>query len=103
MSGRRAVASPRAVNVEDLRRLARRRLPRVVFDYLDGGAEDEVTLRANRRAFDGITFRPRHAVGLPEGNLRTNVLGTELAFPARSEEHTSELQSPVHLVCRLLL
>jgi len=82
MSGRRAVASPRAVNVEDLRRLARRRLPRVVFDYLDGGAEDEVTLRANRRAFDGITFRPRHAVGLPEGNLRTNVLGTELAFPA---------------------
>jgi L-lactate dehydrogenase (cytochrome) len=62
--------------------LARRRLPRVVFDYLDGGAEDEVTLRANRQVFDGITFRPRHAVGLPAGNLRTTVLGTELAFPA---------------------
>lgn len=77
MSGR-----PRAVNVEDLRRLARRRLPRVVFDYLDGGAEDEITLRANRQVFDAISFRPRHAVGLPEGRLRTTVLGIELAFPA---------------------
>src|SRR5438874_4794188 len=58
----RAVASPRVVNIEDLRQLARRRLPRVVFDYLDGGAEGEVTLRENRRAFDTVTFRPRHAV-----------------------------------------
>ena len=82
MSGRRAVASPRAINVDDLRRLARRRLPRVVFDYLDGGAEDEITLRANRQVFDAISFRPRHAVGLPEGRLRTTVLGIELAFPA---------------------
>ena len=41
----RAVASPRVINVEDLRPLARRRLPRAVFDYLDGGAEAEVTLR----------------------------------------------------------
>lgn len=54
----------------------------MVFDYLDGGAEDEVTLRANRRAFEAITFRPRHAVGLPEGRLQTTVLGTDLAFPA---------------------
>ena len=77
MSGR-----PHAVNVEDLRRLAKRRLPRVVFDYLDGGAEDEITLRANRGAFEAITFRPRHAVGLPEGRLQTTVLGSELAFPA---------------------
>ena len=65
-----------------MRRLARRRLPKVVFDYLDGGAEDEVTLRSNRRAFDAITFRPRHAVGLPEGGLQTTVLASELAFPA---------------------
>ena len=54
----------------------------MVFDYLDGGAEAEITLSANRRAFDAITFRPRHAVGLPEGRLRTTVLGAELAFPA---------------------
>lgn len=82
MSGRQVRTVRRAVNVEDLRRLAQRRLPRVVFDYLDGGAEDEVTLRSNHRAFDGITFRPRHAVGLPEGRLQTTVLGSELALPA---------------------
>ena len=75
------VASPRVINIEDLRRLARRRLPRVVFDYLDGGAEGEVTLRENRRAFETVTFRPRHAVVLPEADLRTTVLGTELALP----------------------
>lgn len=75
------LASPRVVNIEDLRRLARRRLPRVIFDYLDGGAEGEVTLRENRRAFDAVTFRARHAVVSPEADLRTTVLGTELAIP----------------------
>src|SRR5205085_1414511 len=74
-----SVASPRVVNIEDLRQLARRRLPRVVFDYLDGGAEGEVTLRENRRAFDAVTFRPRHAVSVPGVDLRTAVLGRERA------------------------
>jgi isopentenyl diphosphate isomerase/L-lactate dehydrogenase-like FMN-dependent dehydrogenase len=78
----RAVASPRVVNIEDLRRLAQRRVPKVVFDYIDGGAEGEVTLRENRRAFDAVTFRPRHAVAIPACDLRTRVLGSELAFPA---------------------
>ena len=50
---------PKVVNIEDLRRLAQRRLPRPVFDYLDGGAEDEITLRENTRAFRDIRFRPR--------------------------------------------
>src|SRR5256714_3002468 len=76
-----SVASPRVVNIEDLRQLARRRLPRVVFDYLDGGAEGEVTLRENRRAFDAVTFRPRHAVSMSGVDLRTTVLGRELALP----------------------
>ena len=49
------MALSRAVSIEDLRRLARRRLPRVVFDYLDGGAEGEVTLRANTDAFAQIS------------------------------------------------
>jgi L-lactate dehydrogenase (cytochrome) len=79
----RTIASPRVVNIEDLHRLARRRLPQVVFDYLDGGAEDEVTLRANRTAFDSVTFRPRHAVALPEKcDLSCRVLGLDLSFPA---------------------
>jgi len=77
-----SVASPCVVNIEDLRLLARRRLPKVVFDYLDGGAEGEVTLRHNRQAFDAVTFRPRHAVSLPGVDLRATVLGHELAFPA---------------------
>lgn len=71
----------RAINVEDLRSLARRRLPRVVFDYMDGGAEDEITLRENCRAFQGITFRPRQAALTGGADLRTRVLGTELALP----------------------
>lgn len=78
----RAVASPRVINIEDLRRRARRRLPRVVFEYLDGGADGEVTLRENCRAFETLTFRPRQAVPLPPCELRTTVLGTEIAFPA---------------------
>ena len=49
----------RAVNIEDLHLIARKRLPRVVYDYLAGGAEDEVTLRANRAAFRRLYFRPR--------------------------------------------
>ena len=61
----RAVDSPRVLTIEDLRRLARRRLPRVVFDYIDGGAEGEVTLRANCRAFEDVTFSPRCAVATP--------------------------------------
>src|SRR5260370_27992603 len=76
------VASPRVVNIADLRTLARRRLPRVVFDYVDGGAEDEITLRENRRAFEEIAFRPRQAVAMAECDLRTRVLGCELSIPA---------------------
>src|ERR1700733_4474552 len=71
----------RAVNIDDLRELARRRVPRIVFNYIDGGAEDEWTLRENRRAFDRITFRPSQAVAVPACDLRTRVLGMELAMP----------------------
>lgn len=78
----RAVASPRVVNIEDLRSLALRRLPKVVFDYLDGGAEAEVTMHENRRAFDAVTFRPRHAVAVPHCDLRVRVLDFNLSFPA---------------------
>ena len=78
----RAVAPPRVVSVEDLRSLARRRLPGVVFDYVDGGAEGEVTLRENRRAFDAVTFRPRQGVVIRQCDLRARVLGFDLALPA---------------------
>ena len=77
----RSVQPPGVLNIEDLRRTAKRRLPRVVFDYIDGGAEDEWTLRANCRAFRKVTFRPRCAVAVPSCDLRTVVLGTPLPMP----------------------
>ncbi len=77
----RAVASPRVVSIADFRPLARRRLPKAVFDYLDGGADGEITLRENCRVYDDVTFRPRHAVALPQCDLRTRVLGLDLALP----------------------
>jgi isopentenyl diphosphate isomerase/L-lactate dehydrogenase-like FMN-dependent dehydrogenase len=73
--------SLRAINVEDLRSLAQRRVPKVVFDYIDGGAEAEVTLRENLRAFDEVTFRPRQAVAISDCDLRTRVLGLDLSMP----------------------
>src|SRR6266702_2306307 len=76
-----ALGPPRVVNIEDLRRLAQRRLPRPVFDYLDGGAEDESTLRENPRAFNDILFRPRNAVAFDKCDLSVHVLGLNLAFP----------------------
>ena len=81
MNGAYAVASPRVVCIEDFRPIARRRVPRAVFDYLDGGAEGEVTLRENCRAFQDVTFRPRHAVALGKCDLGTRVLGFDLALP----------------------
>jgi isopentenyl diphosphate isomerase/L-lactate dehydrogenase-like FMN-dependent dehydrogenase len=77
----RSVQAPRVINIEDLRRAAKRRLPRVVFDYIDGGAEAEQTLRANSRAFETVTLRPRCAVATPVCDLRTTVIGTSLSMP----------------------
>jgi L-lactate dehydrogenase (cytochrome) len=61
--------------------MARRRLPRVVFDYIDGGADAEITLRENCRVFETVTFRPRSAVANAECRLRTTVLGASLELP----------------------
>ena len=77
----RSVRFPRVVNIADLRELARRRVPAVVFAYIDGGAEDEITLRENSRAFSDITFRPRQCVAVPACDLRTTVLGATLELP----------------------
>jgi len=76
-----SVASPRVVCIADFRPIARQRVPQSVFDYLDGGAEGEVTLRENCRVFEDVTFRPRHAVVVPECSTRTRVLGFDLALP----------------------
>ena len=79
MSDTRRLA--RAVNIADLRRLAHRRLPRVVFDYIDGGADGEVTLADSTRSWDQVLFRPRQAVRLGGVDTRTTVLGSDLEAP----------------------
>lgn len=76
-----AVTSPDVLTIADLRRLAKRRLPRVAFDYIDGGADGEVTLRENCRAFEDVTFRPRCAIATASCDLRTTVLGVPIELP----------------------
>ena len=70
-----------AVNIEDLRRLALRRLPRGVFNYIDGGAEDEVTLRANSDAFRRWNFAPRVLEDVSQVDTGVTLLGRRLPFP----------------------
>jgi isopentenyl diphosphate isomerase/L-lactate dehydrogenase-like FMN-dependent dehydrogenase len=77
----RVLKSSQVVNIADLRRLAQKRLPKAVFDYVDGGAEAESTLAENCRAFSDVLFRPRGAVAMGECNLRTRVLGHEISMP----------------------
>ncbi len=78
----RALDPSKVVNVEDLRRIAQQRIPKAVFDYLDGGAEAEQTLRENCSAFRDVMFRPRGAVAVGACDIKTRVLGYEIAFPA---------------------
>jgi L-lactate dehydrogenase (cytochrome) len=82
MAANHGVNSSAVVNIDDLRTLARRRVPKSVFDYLDGGAEAELTLAENCRAFRDVLFRPRGAVAVGDCDLKTRVLGYELSFPA---------------------
>ncbi|HET7499005.1 MAG TPA: alpha-hydroxy acid oxidase [Candidatus Eisenbacteria bacterium] len=71
----------RAINVEELRGMARKRVPRFVFDFLDGGAEDERTLDANRRSFERLRFRPRTLVGVSGRSMVAPILGSPSALP----------------------
>jgi L-lactate dehydrogenase (cytochrome) len=71
----------RVLNYRDARRLARRALPRGVFDYVDGGTEDERTLRRNTAAFAELSFRPRMGIWVPKPEMATTLFGQELSFP----------------------
>lgn len=71
----------RARNIGDLRAAAQRRLPRVVFDYLEGGAEDHVSARANRESFEALGFAPRTLVDVSQRSLQTTVLGSRFDAP----------------------
>jgi L-lactate dehydrogenase (cytochrome) len=71
----------RCHDLDDLRQAARRRLPRPVFDYIDGAADEEISLRANRAAFQSWQFRPRVLRDVADPDLRVTVLGRELPVP----------------------
>ncbi len=68
-------------SVSDLRRAARRRLPRAVFDYLEGGAEQERTLRDNQARYERYRFQPRVLTGSAAPSLKQMLLGRELPLP----------------------
>ena len=71
----------RAVNIEDIRQLAQRSLPRAVFEVIEGGAGDELTLKANRADLDAIALLPRSLVDVTEIDLTTTVVGQEFSMP----------------------
>ncbi|MBC7724235.1 MAG: alpha-hydroxy-acid oxidizing protein [Burkholderiaceae bacterium] len=68
-------------NFEDARSAARRQLPQAIFDYVDGGAEDEVTLGWNTQGFRDLSFEPRGGTWIAAPDLRTTVLGLDLSMP----------------------
>jgi len=70
-----------AVSIEDLRVIAKRRLPRAIFDFFDGGAEDEVTLRENQAAFERIRLRPKVLVDVSSVDLGTALLEKPSSLP----------------------
>src|SRR5829696_4542652 len=67
--------------IADLRRMAKRVLPRPIFDFADGGAQDERTLRRNEQAFDGITLLPRPLNGAAERDLSLELFGRRISMP----------------------
>src|SRR4051794_10761507 len=68
-------------SVDDLRAAARHRLPRAVFDVIDGGAGDELTLHANRAAFEQLWLRPRGLADVSAIDTTTTVFGERIAMP----------------------
>ncbi len=71
----------RVLNYQDARRFAKRTLPRAVFDYVDGGTEDEVTMRRNTEAFRDLRFRPRMGTWVEEPQLSTTLFGQRVSVP----------------------
>ena len=71
----------RAWNIEELRKLARRRIPRAVFDFIDGGAENERTLRGNSEAFSRVQLTRRVLVGVDQVSTETTILGKPSRLP----------------------
>ena len=72
----------RTATIQDLRSIAQRKLPRPIFDFIDGAAFQEITLRANCEDFDKIRFRQRSLVDVSKRNFSTTILGQKSSMPA---------------------
>ena len=68
-------------DIDDLRKAAKKRLPNTIFDFLDGGADDEVSLRHNRYSFDQYTLVPDALTDVSKINMSTEVMGQKVSFP----------------------
>jgi (S)-mandelate dehydrogenase len=71
----------KAVNIDDLRRMAKRHLPRICFDFIEGGLEDELGLARNESAFDKVALVPRYLVDVSKRDLSTTLFGRRYALP----------------------
>jgi len=71
----------KAYNIEDLRKIARRKLPAPLFNYIDGGADDESNVLGNTRAFDAVKLVPEYLKDITEIDLSTTVLGRKISMP----------------------
>src|SRR5260370_13837127 len=73
--------STKPVNVEDYRILAQRRLPKIIFDYLEGGAEDEIGMKHNREVFERYRLMPRRLVDVSKRDTGIELFGRHQAAP----------------------
>ena len=71
----------KALNIEDLRTMARRKLPKPLFQYIDGGSDDESNVKGNTRAFDDSKLVPEYLVDVGNIDMSTTVLGREISMP----------------------
>src|SRR5258708_3779051 len=72
---------PVVTNIEDLRQMAKKRVARAIFEYVDRGSYDEATLRANRKDFDALKFRQRVAINVDRRSTRSTMVGQEVTMP----------------------
>lgn len=86
----RLLSNPIITCNEDLRQLSRRRLPRAIFDYVDRGSYDEITLRANRADLDAIRVRQRVMIDVDDRSLATTLVGEAASMPVA--ETSAELR-----------
>src|SRR5258708_31508874 len=73
--------STKPVNVEDYRILAQRRLPKIIFDYLEGGADDEIGMKHNREVFERYRLMPRRLVAVSKRDTGIELFGRHHAAP----------------------